>query len=250
MAGHSKFKNIQHRKGAQDKKRAKIFTKLVREIITAAKTGAPDLASNPRLRNAIISARSHNLPKDKIEKAIAQANSDHAADNYTEVRYEGFASHGIAIIVEALTDNKNRTAGEVRAAFTKFGGNLGEIGSVSFMFDHLGIIQYDATSIAAEVIFDDAIIAGASDIISNTNYHNIYTKIDVFSDCLDILSAKYGAPQESYIEWKPCNVILIEDHEQATQLLKLIDLLEESDDVQMVFTNHDFSDSVCKALDL
>lgn len=244
MAGHSKFKNIQHRKGAQDKKRAKIFTKLVREILTAAKIGVPDPAANPRLRSAITAARSQNLPKERIDKAITQATDLSSIENYSEMRYEGFAPAGIAIIVEALTDNKNRTASEVRSSFTKYGGNLGETGSVSFMFDHLGIIQYPATIETSEQIFESVIEAGAQDVESSEEYHTIYTDIEDFSACLEFLTNKYGPPIESHIGWKPQNIILIEDFERAEKLLKLVDSLEESDDVQKVFGNYEFSEDI------
>lgn len=244
MAGHSKFKNIQHRKGAQDKKRAKIFTKLVREIITAATTGFPDPASNPRLRTAIAAARGQNLPKERIDKAIAQASDPSSNENYTEMRYEGFAPGGIAIIVEALTDNKNRTAAEVRAAFTKFGGNLGETGSVNFMFDHLGIIQYPFSISNVDSMLESAIESGAEDVESDEDSHFIYTKIENFSNCLEFLTKKYGSPEDSHIGWKPQNTIIIEDKERAEKLLKLVDALEESDDVQKVFGNYELSDEI------
>ncbi|MES2214558.1 MAG: YebC/PmpR family DNA-binding transcriptional regulator, partial [Pseudomonadota bacterium] len=198
MAGHSKFKNIQHRKGAQDKKRAKVFTKLVREIIIAAQGGG-DPAINPKLRGAITAARAQNLPKDRIDKAISQATDPAQKDNYAEIRYEGFATGGIAIIVETLTDNRNRTASEVRAGFTKFGGNLGETGSVSFMFDHLGIIRYPANIASNDDILEVGIEYGASDIESDESYHIIYTALEDFSEVLEKLSAKYGSPEEAHI---------------------------------------------------
>ncbi|KAJ6644849.1 Serine hydroxymethyltransferase [Pseudolycoriella hygida] len=234
MAGHSKFKNIQHRKGAQDKKRAKIFTKLVREIVTAAKMGT-DINNNPRLKNSIIAARSQNLPKDRIDRAISSANDSTNTENYTEIRYEGYAPGGLAIIVEALTDNKNRTASEIRAAFTKFGGNLGETGSVSYMFDHLGIIRYQAEISSAESILESSLEVGAKDMIEENSDYLIYTDIENYSQILEILTAKYGIPTEAYIGWIPKNLITIEDKDKAEKLLKLIDLLEESDDVQNVF---------------
>ena len=248
MAGHSKFKNIQHRKGAQDKKRAKIFTKVVREIITAAKIGQPEPSNNPRLRAAITSARTHNLPKERIERAIASASEADNNENYIEIRYEGFAPGGIAIIVEALTDNKNRTASDVRSAFTKFGGNLGETGGVSFMFDHVGIIQYPAKIASPDSMLDTAIIAGARDVESNDMEHIIYTDIDNFSESEGFIIDKYGPPEESHIGWKPKEVIMIEDKDKAEKLLKLIDLLEESDDVQRVFGNYELSDEIYQEL--
>lgn len=249
MAGHSKFKNIQHRKGAQDAKRAKVFTKLVREILTAAQLGAPDPQTNPRLRAAISAARSQNLPRERIDKAISQASEVGNQDNYDEMRYEGFAPGGIAIIVEALTDNRNRTASDVRSSFTKFGGNLGETGSVNFMFDHLGIIQYPVSVASADSMFEAAIEAGASDVESDEEVHMIYTDIEAFSDAVDVLTNKYGAPEEAYIGWKPQNTIIIDDKERAEKLLKMIDMLEDSDDVQRVFGNYELSDDVYKALE-
>lgn len=241
MAGHSKFKNIQHRKGAQDKKRAKIFTKLVKEIVIAAKLGT-DPNSNPRLRNAIIAARAQNLPKDRIDKAINTDSSSN--DNYTEIRYEGYAPGGIAIIVEALTDNKNRTAGEVRAAFTKFGGNLGETGSVSFMFDNLGVIQYSSEVGSAESMLESALEAGAKDVVEGEDGYTIYTDIENFAQTNEFLISKYGNPQESYIGWIPQNLVTIDDKDRAEKLLKLIDLLEDNHDVQNVFGNYELSDEI------
>lgn len=248
MAGHSKFKNIQHRKGAQDKKRAKVFTKLVREIITAAKSGAPDPQSNPRLRNSIIAARSQNLPKERIDRAISAASDAANHENYSEIRYEGFAPGGIAIIVEALTDNKNRTAAEVRAAFTKFGGNLGETGSVSYLFAHVGVVQYPETIGSIEDVLDSAIEASANEVVTEGDSYLIYTDIENFSESLEFLSNKYGDPEESYIGWIPANTITIVDKERAEKLLRLVDTLEESDDVQKVFGNYEFSDEIYAAM--
>lgn len=240
MAGHSKFKNIQHRKGAQDKKRAKLFTRLVREIITAAKSGQPDPEFNPRLRLAITTARSMNVPKDRIEGAVKQASSSNDADNFDEIRYEGYAPGGIAIIVEALTDNKNRTAAEVRTAFSKHGGNLGETGSVSFMFDHVGIIQYESDDINEDEIFEHAIEAGANDVVFEENTFTIYTEKEDYAHVFEIISKKLGAPAEAGIGWKPQNVTEISDEEKVEKILKMIDALEESDDVQNVYGNYKF----------
>ena len=185
MAGHSKFKNIQHRKGAQDKKRAKVFTKLVREIITAAKIGGADPTSNPRLRNSISAARSHNLPKERIDRALAQASDPTSDNDYVEIRYEGFLPGGIAIIVETLTDNKNRTVSDVRSCFSKYGGNLGESGSVSFMFEHLGKIVYPLLVAGSDQILDAAIEIGVKDVISDESEHTIYTEVESFSETLE-----------------------------------------------------------------
>jgi YebC/PmpR family DNA-binding regulatory protein len=240
MAGHSKFKNIQHRKGAQDKRRAKVFTKLVREIITATKSGQIDPEHNPRLRHAISAARSQNLPKERIDKAILSGSDPKNTEDYQEIRYEGFMPGGIAIIIEALTDNKNRTAGEVRAAFVKFGGNLGETGSVSFMFDHLGIIEYPLDTASNDEMLASSIDAGATDIFSDEMHHYIYTLVKDFKICEESLIKKYGMPSDSRIGWKPHSHILVEDDEKVEKLLKLIDLLEENDDVQEVFGNYTF----------
>ncbi len=248
MAGHSKFKNIQHRKGAQDKKRAKVFTKLVREIITAARIGGLDINNNPRLRGAILAGRSQNLPKDRIDRAMDKASDPTDSDNYTEIRYEGFAPGGIAIIVETLTDNKNRTVAEVRSAFTKYGGNLGEDGTVSFMFDRLGRIDYAKNVASDDDMMESAIEGGASDVVSDDDSHTIYTDIESFIGCLEYLTNKYDMPIESKMEWKPQNTIMIEDEERAIKLLKLIDVLEESDDVQKVFGNYEISEELYEKL--
>ncbi len=244
MAGHSKFKNIQHRKGAQDKKRAKVFTKLIREIVTAVKTGSSNIPeNNPRLRNALTAARSQNLPKERIDKAI-NSDDDANTENYTEIRYEGYAPNGIAIIVEALTDNKNRTAAEVRSGFTKYGGSLGETGSVNYLFKHCGVIQYPTNIASNEDIFEAAIEAGGDNIVSDEIFHTIYTDIENFSKVLEFLTGKYGIPEDSYIGWIPLNTIIIDDKEKAEKLLKFVEILEESDDVQRVFGNYELSDDV------
>lgn len=248
MAGHSKFKNIQHRKGAQDKKRAKLFTKLVREILTSAKSGQADPAMNPRLRSAMAAARIQNVPKDRIDRALFQASNPSDGDNYEEMRYEGFAPGGIAMIVEALTDNRNRTASEVRSSFTKYGGNLGETGSVSFMFDHVGIIEYPAKVASNDQIFEAALEAGAEDVDSDEEHHIIYTSVENFSAAEAILVAKYGDPTEAHIGWRPKNVIEINDKERAEKLMKMIDMLEDSDDVQRVFGNYELSEELYKSL--
>jgi YebC/PmpR family DNA-binding regulatory protein len=206
------------------------------------------MSANPRLRGAIISARAQNLPKERIDRAISAASDDANDDNYVAIRYEGYAPGGIAIIVEAETDNKNRTASEVRAAFSKHGGNLGETGSVNFMFDHLGIIQYPASVASAEAMFEDSIEAGANDVVSDEDLHIIYTDITSFSDVLEFMTNKYGNPEESHIGWKPQNIIMVEDKERAEKLLKLVDALEESEDVHHVFGNYEFSDEVYKTL--
>lgn len=246
MAGHSKFKNIQHRKGAQDKKRAKVFTKLVREIMTAAKIGGVDPGANPRLRNSISAARSHNLPKERIDRALAQACDPTFVDDYVEMRYEGFLLGGIAIIVETLTDNKYRTVSDIRSCFAKYGGNLGESGSVSFMFDHVGKIVYPFSIASSDQIIEAAIEAGAKDVVSDESEHIIYTNVESFSECLEYLTKTFDTPIESELEWMAQNTLLIEDEEKAIKLFKLIDALEESDDVQKVFGNYELSEELYK----
>lgn len=244
MAGHSKWSNIQHRKGRQDKLRAKLFTKLVREIITSAKIGGVDPDNNPRLRRAISDAKSQNLPKERIKRGLALASDPSDVSNYSEIRYEGFMPDGVAIIVEALTENKNRTAAEIRSAFSKYGGNLGETGSVSFMFDRLGVICYPTSVVSADDLLEVVIDAGANDVESNDDVHIVYTDVESFANALEYLTKKYGNPVQSTIEWKPQNVIIIEDQEQLDNLQKLIDVLEDNEDVQNVFGNYQPSEKL------
>jgi len=248
MAGHSQFANIKHRKGAQDAKRAKVFTKLVREIITSVKVGGPDADGNPRLRAAMSAARVQNLPKDRSEAAISKGSSTNEGDDFEEMRYEGYAPGGIAIIVDALTDNKNRTASDVRSAFTKSGGNLGETGSVSFMFDKIGLIAFKKENIDFEKMFEAAIEAGAEDCESDEEYHSITSSPESLNEVRDYLVAKFGEPEFCRITWKAQNYIIIDDKERAEKILKLIDALEDSDDVQYVSGNYQFSEEVQKQL--
>ncbi len=247
MAGHSKFKNIMHRKGAQDKKRAKIFSKLGREITVAAKLGGGDPAMNPRLRLAIATARGQSMPKDGIERAIQKGAGGIDGEDYTEMRYEGYGPGGVAIMIDALTDNKNRTAGEVRSCFTKHGGNLGETGSVSFMFDRVGEIIYPLEKADIEAMLEAAIESGASDCESDTESHIIYTAPDDFSAVRDAMENIFGEPEQSGLIWKP-NVMAALDEEQAAGLMKLVDALEDSDDVQTVTTNFEISDEIMEKL--
>ena len=249
MAGHSKFANIKHRKGAQDIKRGKFFTKLIREITVAAKTGQPDPEFNPRLRNALIEARSNNLPKDRIEAAIKKVASGADTSNYDEIRYEGYAPGGIAIIVEAMTDNKNRTAGEVRSIFTKAGGSLGETGSVGFMFDHVGIVQYQADKASEEEFFEFALESGASDVETGEEIHVAFTQMEDFAQVRDALIEKFGDPISAKIEWKAKEDLEVSDLEKAQKLLKFVDNLEDCDDVQNVYGNYGFTDEVAQQLD-
>ncbi len=248
MAGHSQFANIKHRKGAQDAKKAKLFTKLLREITVSAKSGQPDPDFNPRLRNAIIDARSHNMPKDRIEAAVKKVALGNDTDNFEEIRYEGYGTNGVALIVEALTDNRNRTASEVRSIFTKYGGAMGESNSVAFMFDHVSLIEYDAKIASEDEMFEAAIAAGADEIESSQNSHIIISAPQNLAKLRDALSAKYGDPVCAKLYWKPKNTIEL-DFESATKMLKMIDALEDCDDVQSVTGNYLISDEVAKKLE-
>jgi len=242
MAGHSQFKNIMHRKGRQDAAKSKLFGKLAREITVSAKLGSPDPAMNPRLRAAVIAARAENMTKDTIERAIKKALGGDA-ESYEEIRYEGYGPGGVAVIVEVLTDNRNRTAGEVRATFTKSGGNLAETGAVSFMFDHVGVIEYDARFASGEAMFEAALEAGADDVVSSENGHEIYAAPDSFRSVAKALEARFGEPRKSALVWRPQNTVAVDD-EQGEKVLKLIDSLNEHDDVQNVYANFEVSDAL------
>ncbi|MHA1597987.1 MAG: YebC/PmpR family DNA-binding transcriptional regulator [Alphaproteobacteria bacterium] len=247
MAGHSKFKNIMHRKGAQDAKRAKVFAKHIRELTVAAKTGLPDPSMNPRLRTAIAAAKAVNMPKDNMERAIKKGVGGGDDTNFDEVRYEGYGPGGVAVIVETLTDNRNRTAAEIRAAFTKYGGNLGETGSVGFMFDQVGLIEYPAAAASADDMFEAALEAGASDVISGDDGHEITCAPDDLGSVRDALEATYGSADAARFDWKPQNSIAV-DEAQASTLLKLLDVLDDNDDVQRVAANFDIADDVMERL--
>jgi YebC/PmpR family DNA-binding regulatory protein len=247
MAGHSKFKNIMHRKGRQDAKRAKVFTKLIRELTVAAKSGLPDPDMNPRLRTAIVAAKGANMPGDTMNRAIKKGSGGEDDANYEEIRYEGYGPGGVAVIVEALTDNRNRTASEVRAAFTKFNGNLGETGSVNFMFDRVGLIVYAAASASPDDMFEVALEAGAGDVESSDSGHEVTCPPDDFSVVRDALEAKFGTPEAARLDWKPQNSIAIEG-KNAETLLKLLDALEDNDDVQRVAANFDIDDDELERL--
>jgi YebC/PmpR family DNA-binding regulatory protein len=242
MAGHSQFKNIMHRKGRQDAMRSKLFGKLAREITVAAKMGQPDPAFNPRLRAAILAARAENMTKDTIERAIKKASAGDA-ENYDEIRYEGYGPGGVAVIVEALSDNRNRTASDVRSYFTKVGGNLGETGSVAFMFDRVGVIEFAADKASADAMLDAAIEAGADDVVSNENGHEITTAADSLAEVSKALEAKFGEPRKSALSWKPQNNVAVDD-ENGEKLLRLMDLLDEHDDVQNVYSNFELSEAL------
>ncbi len=247
MAGHSQFKNIMHRKGAQDAKRAKIFAKHIKELTVAAKSGLPDPDMNPRLRSAIAAAKSDNMPKDNISRAIKRAAGGEEGADYEEVRYEGYGPGGVALIVETLTDNRNRTAAEVRSAFSKHGGNLGETGSVNFMFDRIGFIHFKADAVGADEMFDAALEAGALDVESSGDGHDIVCAPDDFSSVRDALQEKFGDADAARLDWKPQNTIPVNEDVAGT-LFKLLDVLDDNDDVQRVAANFDVSEDVMERL--
>ncbi len=246
MAGHSQFKNIMHKKGAADARRAKVFSKLAREVTVAAKLGSPDPSMNPRLRLAIQNARAENMPKDNIERAIKKA-SGGDSENYEEVRYEGYGPGGIAVIVEALTDNRNRTASNVRSIFSKAGGALGETGSVGFMFDRVGQITYPASAGSSDDILDAAIEAGADDVQSDDESHIIITAFEDIGDVAKALEAKLGEAESVRPAWRPQTTTPV-DEDTATSLLKMIDNLDDDDDVQTVTANFEIADDVLAKL--
>lgn len=246
MAGHSKFKNIMYRKGAQDAKRSRLFSKLAREITTAAKGGNPDPAFNPRLRAVIATAKANSMPKENIERALRKAEGNDA-ESYEEIRYEGFGPGGVALIVEALTDNRNRTATDVRTAFAKNGGNVGASGSVAHQFDRLGLITYPASAGSPEALFEAALEAGAEDVESGEDVHEIWTAPDALHEVAKALEARLGEPQGAKLAWRPRTLVEV-SAEDARLLMKLIDALEDSDDVQAVYGNHDMTDEVADAL--
>ena len=236
------------RKGKQDALRGKVFTKIIREIISAAKSGSPDTASNPRLRSAVQWAREENMPRDKIEAAIKRGSGNSDADNFESIRYEGYGPGGTAIIVQALTDNRNRTASDVRSAFTKLGGNLGESGSVSFMFEFVGQIRYPSATASEEKMFDAVIEAGADNCESTPEGHVITCAADQFGAVRDHLEKAFGAPASAKLTWQPKNTVPVSDDEQARALIKLIETLEDNDDVQEVFSNFEISENLLTAL--
>lgn len=246
MAGHSQFKNIMHRKGAQDAKRARMFAKITREIIVSARMGA-DPGSNPRLRAAMLAARAANMPKDNVDRAIKKALGGDDTTNYEEVRYEGYGPGGTALIVESLTDNRNRTASEVRSAFSKCGGNMGETGSVAFMFDRVGLIHLPKTVGTYDDVFEKAVEAGAENLEDMGDFYEVVTSLDDFAAVRDTLSQSYGDIAESKLDWRPQNTISV-DEEAARKIIKLIDTLEDSDDVQNVYCNFEVSEDILAKL--
>ena len=247
MAGHSQFKNIMHRKGAQDVRRARQFAKLIREITVSARSGLPDPASNPRLRAATQAARQSNMPRDTIDRAIKKAAGAAGGEDYAEVRYEGYGPAGVAIIVEALTDNRNRTASDLRSAFSQYGGALGETNSVAFLFERLGVVRYPAAAASADDMLEAAIEAGAADVASDAEAHEVTCATDDFFAVRDALEARFGPPDSARLDWRPTISVTL-DAARAGALLKLVDVLDDNDDVQNVYANFDIPDAVMQKL--
>ena len=247
MAGHSQFKNIMYRKGAQDKKRAKVFSKHIREIQVAARSGLPDVEMNPALKTAVAAAKAVNMPKDNIERAIKRGAGADEGEAFEQIRYEGYGPGGVAIIVETLTDNRNRTASEVRAAFTKHGGSLGETNSVSFQFDRIGAINYPAKAISAEEMFEAALEASAIDVNSSETTHEVICAPDDLHLVREALEAKFNAPELVELQWKPQVTVAVgEAHVQT--LFKLLEALDDNDDVRSVSANYEVDDAVMATL--
>lgn len=247
MAGHSQFKNIMYRKGAQDAKRAKMFAKIAREIIVSVKAGGAEASSNPRLRAALASARGANMPRDNVERAIKRASGGEDLSSYEEVRYEGYGIGGVAVIVEALTDNRNRTASEVRSTLSKNGGNLGETGSVGFCFERLGMLHFDATKFSFDQVFEAAVNAGAENVETVDDIHEVTCHMEDFATVRDALIETLGDPREAKIIWRPLNTVVVNE-EQAKTLFKTIDILEDNDDIQNVYTNIEIPEDILKNL--
>ncbi|MDP6564308.1 MAG: YebC/PmpR family DNA-binding transcriptional regulator [Alphaproteobacteria bacterium] len=247
MAGHSQFKNIMYRKGAQDARRSRVFTKLIREITVAARSGMPDPDMNPRLRSAIQAARAANMPKDNVARAVKRATQAGEGDNFEEVRYEGFGPGGVSLIVEALTDNRNRTASEVRAAFTRHGGNLGESGSVAYLFDRVGMITYPAAAADADAVFEGAVEAGADDVESSGDGHEIICAPEALHEVAKALEGQFGDPQSARLGWRPQNMVPL-DEAGANSLFKLLETLDDNDDVQQVSANFEVADDLMEKL--
>ncbi len=248
MSGHSQFKNIMYRKGAQDAKKARVFAKLARDITIAAKSGMPEPDKNPRLRLAIQAARAESMPKDNIERAIAKASQTAGGDDYVSTRYEGFGPGKVAVIVEALTDNKNRTAGNVRTVFGKRGGIMGESGSVTFNFERIGFIQYPLSIADADKVFEQALEAGANDVSSDEEHHEIETVPEDLNAVTEALEKVFGTPSASRLDWKPLVKTEVNDVETARKFFDFVEALEDDDDVQHVYHNADFSDEVMAQL--
>ena len=247
MAGHSKFKNIMHRKGAQDAKRAKVFARHAKEIMVAARDGAdPDM--NARLRTAIAAAKAQNMPNDNIDRAVKKGSGEGEADSFEEIRYEGYGPGGVALIVDVLTDNRNRAASDIRAAFSKYGGNLGETNSVAFMFDRVGQVIYPAGVASGDDMFEAALESGASDVVSDGDMHEIVCEADDLNSVRETLEERFGNPESANLVWKPQNTVEV-DEGKAQTLFKLLEALDDNDDVQTVSSNFDVSDEIMAKLD-
>jgi YebC/PmpR family DNA-binding regulatory protein len=246
MAGHSHAKNVMFRKGKANKERSKLFSKLAREIIVASKMGLPDPAHNARLRTAVIAARSQSMPRDNIERAIKKGQGGDA-ENYDEIRYEGYGPGGVALIVECLTDNRTRTVADIRAAFSKFGGVLGETGSVAFMFDRVGVIVYPADKGSEDTMLEAALDAGAEECVSSDDGHEFLATVEDFAAVRDALEQRLGAPESAGIFFRPQNTVLVSDNVGET-LMKLVDTLDDNDDVQRVTGNYELSDALMAKL--
>jgi YebC/PmpR family DNA-binding regulatory protein len=247
MAGHSHAKNVMHRKQVQGAKRARAYGKLIREITVAAKTGMPDPAHNPRLRAAVKAALTANMTRDTIDRAIKRVAQGAAGENYEEVRYEGYGPHGIAVIAEALTDNRNRTGGDLRSIFAKNGGALGETNSVAFQFERKGVLRYPASAADAEAMLEAAIEAGAEDVESGEESHEVSTSVEDFAAVRDALEQKFGTAEAARLEWWPSTTLTL-DGEKAAEVMKLLDLLDEHDDVQQVYANLEADEAAMEAL--
>ncbi len=248
MAGHSQFKNIMHRKGKQDAKRGKLFTKLIREIMAAARMGLPDPAANPRLRAAVVAARDANMSKDTVDRAIRRGSGQEGGEAFEEVRYEGYGPGGVAVIVEALTDNRNRTASEVRSIFTKNGGSLGETNSVAFMFNRMGEIIYPLPAASADAMFEAALEAGAENVDTQAEAHEVLTGIDDFASVRDALEKKFGPARSAKLAWRPQTTVPVSE-DAARTLFELLEALDDNDDVQIVYANYEVSDDVMAKLE-
>ena len=248
MSGHSQFKNIMHRKGKQDAKRGKLFTKLIREIMAAARTGLPDPNANPRLRAAVLAARDANMSKDTVDRAIKRGSGQEGGEQYEEVRYEGYGPGRVAIIVEALTDNRNRTASEIRSIFTKGGGTLGETNSVAFMFSRVGEIIYPLAAASADAMFEAALDAGAENVETGAETHEILTGIDDFAAMREALEKKFGPARSAKLVWRPQSTVQLAE-EPARELLALLNALDDNDDVQTVYANYEVADDVMAKLE-
>ena len=247
MAGHSQFKNIMYRKGAQDAKRAKVFAKHARELTVAVKAGGPDPDMNARLRTGISAARAANMPNNNIERAIKRASDSGEGVDFIEVRYEGYGLNGVAVIVEALTDNRNRTASDIRAAFTKHGGKLGETGSVNFLFDRVGLLQYPVSGAGEDEMFEAALDAGADNADTTATHYVVTCSPDLFNNVREALELRFGVAESARLEWLPQTTLSL-DEEAARTLIKMIEVLEDYDDVQSVHANFEISDQVLQKL--